>query len=69
MLLRKIACAICGERVWPDSFAGPLLKFVAQADTIFRPESSKTVWSAPFVNDGASLTGVIAKLAACVPVL
>ncbi len=50
--------------VWPDSFDGPLLMAVAQPLTVAAPESSNTVWSAPLVNDGASLTGwmVIVKV-------
>jgi hypothetical protein len=45
--------------VWPLSSAGPFDIAVAQLDTVCAPESSNTVWSAPFVNDGASFTGVI----------
>src|SRR5438093_13459219 len=44
--------------VCADSFAGPGEKFVAQPATVCGPASSSTVWFAPFVNDGTSLTGV-----------
>ena len=44
--------------VWPDSSAGPALMAVAQPATVWAPASSCTVWSAPLVKDGASLTGL-----------
>ena len=44
--------------VWPDSSAGPALIAVAQPATVCAPLSSSTVWSAPFVKLGASLTAV-----------
>ncbi len=43
------------EIAWPDSSAGPAETPVAQPATVCAPASSSTVWSAPFVNDGASL--------------
>ena len=42
--------------VWPASFAGPALIAVAQPPTVAAPESSATVWSAPFAKPGASFT-------------
>ncbi len=48
---------IVNETVWPDS-PGPAEMLVAQPATLAAPESSFTVWSAPFVKDGASLTPV-----------
>src|SRR6185436_15687346 len=47
-------------RVWPLSLLGPALTAVAQPVTLAAPESSLTVWLAPLVNDGASLTAVTA---------
>ena len=41
-----------------DSSAGPALMAVAQPATDCAPESSSTVWSAPLVKDGTSLTGL-----------
>src|SRR5881397_4009129 len=51
-------------RLCPASSAGPALMAVAQPATLCAPESSATVWSAPFVKLGASLTAttVILKL-------
>ena len=48
LTMKLIAC--------PDSSAGPLLKAVAQLLTVCAPASSVTVWSAPLVNEGTSLT-------------
>ena len=42
--------------VWLDSLAGPALMAVAQPLTDAAPESSSTVWFAPLVKLGASLT-------------
>src|ERR1700694_1198850 len=39
--------------VWPDSSGGPAEMPVAQGETNRKPESSLTIWSGPFVNDGA----------------
>ena len=44
-------------RIWPDSLAAPALIAVAQPATDCAPTSSFTVWSAPLVKLGASLTG------------
>ena len=44
--------------VWPDSSDGPGLIAVAQPDTVCAPASSSTVWLAPLVNVGGSLTAV-----------
>ena len=41
-----------------DSFEGPLLILVAHPFTVIGPLSSFTVWFAPFVKEGASLTGL-----------
>src|SRR5882724_8832844 len=43
---------------WPDSSAGPAERFVAQLFTVFAPDPAVTVWSAPLVKDGASLTAL-----------
>ena len=43
--------------VWPASL-GPAEIAVAQPATVWAPASSSTVWSAPFVKTGASLTGL-----------
>ena len=53
-------------RVWPLSLAVPLLRLVAQPKAVCAPESSLTVWSAPLVKLGTSLTGltVIVTIAA-----
>ena len=51
---------------WPDSFAGPALIPVAQPLTVCAPASSATVWSAPFVKLGASLTPVTVMMNVCV---
>src|SRR4051794_3625423 len=51
---------------WLDSFAGPALMFVAQFGTDCAPASSATTWSPPFVNDGASLTGLTVTLTVAV---
>ena len=51
--------------VCPDSF-GPALIAVAQPLTLCAPESSSTVWSAPFVKLGASFTGVTVIVNVCV---
>src|ERR1051325_9892584 len=40
------------------SLAGPELMFVAQLGTVKGPLSSTTTWSAPGVNEGASVTGL-----------
>src|SRR5439155_1280604 len=45
-------------RVWADSSDGPALIEVAQPLSDCAGESSSTVWFAPFVNDGTSLTAV-----------
>ena len=45
-------------RVWPDSLAAPLFSAVAQPIEVCAPASSSTVWLAPLVKDGASLTAV-----------
>ena len=44
--------------VWPDSFAGPFEIAVAHGVTVCAPLSSFTVWLAPFVKLGTSLTAV-----------
>ena len=44
--------------VWPASSAGPALSAVAHPASLYRPLSSSTVTSAPFVKLGASLRGV-----------
>ena len=44
--------------VWLDSLAGPALMAVAHGLTVWAPASSSTVWSAPLVKLGASLTAV-----------
>src|ERR1044071_4664361 len=41
-------------RVWLASSTGAVDKLVAQFSTVCTPASSFTVWSEPFVNDGAS---------------
>src|SRR5205085_7971550 len=48
------------ESDWADSF-GPALMAVAQLATVCGPASSRTVWSPPFANDGASLTGLTVR--------
>src|SRR5947207_1728505 len=45
--------------VWLASSAGPVLMLAAQPLTGWGPASSGTVWSAPLVKEGASLTGVM----------
>src|SRR5437667_62358 len=52
--------------VWPLSLTVPLLRLVAQPKAVWAPESSLTVWSAPLVKLGMSLTGltVIVTIAA-----
>src|SRR5579872_7263091 len=45
--------------VCADSSAGPVLIAVAQPLTVCAPEFSSTVWSAPLVKLGGSLTAVI----------
>ncbi len=54
---------------WPASSAGPALTPVAQPAVVAAPESSSTVGSAPFVNDGASLTAVTVMVNVCSPEL
>src|ERR1700760_1596511 len=44
--------------VWPDSSAGPGEIAVANPATVCGPASSATVWFAPALKVGASLTGV-----------
>src|SRR3954469_23596480 len=44
---------------WPLSSAGPALMLVAQAARVCAPASSATVWLAPMVKLGASLTEAI----------
>ena len=51
--------------VWPLSLAGPALMPVAQPATVCAPASSSTVWSAPFVKLGASLTAVTVIVKVC----
>ena len=48
---------ISNATVWLSSL-GPAVMAVAQPATVCAPASSVTVWSAPLVNDGASLTAV-----------
>src|SRR5882762_108864 len=46
---------------------------VAQLGTVCGPESSATVWSGPFVNDGGSFTGLTVRMNVsdmlCVPLV
>jgi hypothetical protein len=51
--------------VCADSSAGPALMAVAQPATVCAPESSRALWSAPFVKLGASLTGVTVMVKDC----
>src|SRR5262245_59147524 len=44
--------------VWLASSAGPALIVVAQPATVWAPASSRTVWLAPLVKLGASLTAL-----------
>src|SRR5437867_2082985 len=59
----------------PLSSAGPALMAVAQPVTVCAAASSSTAWSAPLVNEGASLTAptttvkVRAGLVSCPPLL
>ena len=53
---------ISNETTWPDSFAGPALIAVAQFGTDCAPEFSSTLWLAPAVKPGASLTQETATL-------
>ena len=53
------------ESVWADSLAGPADRSVAQSLTDCGPASSSTAWSAPIVNDGASLTAVTVMVNVC----
>ena len=59
-MLRHDEVSVC-----PASFAGPAEIPVAQPATVCAPASSKTVWFAPFVNDGASFTGVTVIVNVC----
>ena len=49
------------ETACEDSSGGPEPIPVAQPLTVCGPASSATVWSAPFVKDGASLTGLTVR--------
>ena len=51
--------------VWPLRPGGPALIAVAQPATVCAPASSRTVWSAPLVKLGASLTGVTVIVNVC----
>ena len=51
--------------VCPASSAGPALMAVAQPAALCAPVSSATVWSAPFVKLGASLTATTVILKLC----
>src|SRR5437667_6221197 len=51
--------------VWPDSSGGPAEMLVAQLEMNWKPESSLTVRSGPFVNDGASLTALTVTANVC----
>ena len=51
--------------VWADSFAGPSLIAVAQPGIECAPEFSRTVWFAPLVKDGGSLTAVTVIVNVC----
>ena len=42
---------------------------VAQPVTVAAPESSSTVWFAPFVNDGTSFTAVTVIVKVCGPLV
>ncbi len=53
------------DRSWPASSAGPAERSVAQPVTDCAPASSSAPWSAPFVNDGVSLTGVTEIVNVC----
>ena len=53
-----------GERL-AAFVGGPALIAVAQPATVCAPASSSTVWSAPFVKDGASLTSVTVIVNVC----
>src|SRR5947209_14483451 len=44
--------------VWPLSLPGPLPRVVAHPETVWAAASSFTVWSAPLVKLGTSLTGL-----------
>src|SRR5450756_1063940 len=56
LLLVAMNVRTCG-----DSLAGPALMAVAHGFTVCAPQSSRTVWSAPLVKDGMSLTGVTVR--------
>ena len=60
-----VLSVISKETVWPPSF-GPALIPVAQAVTVCAPASSATVWSAPLVKLGASLTPLTVIVNVCV---
>ena len=51
--------------VWPDSFAGPAEIAVAQPGKLTAPALSFAETSGPFVNDGASFTGVTLMVNVC----
>ena len=51
--------------VCPLSFGGPGVMLVAQLATVCAPASSATVWSAPLVKLGASLTAVTVMVKLC----
>ena len=51
--------------VWPLSSAGPAEIAVAQLATLCAPASSLTVWSAPLVKLGASLTATTVMVKVC----
>ncbi len=52
---------------WPDSVgSAPGLRAVAQPGTIWALEFSRTVWSAPFVNEGTWFTWVTVITNVCV---
>ena len=52
--------SITKSTTWVASSAGPFTMDAGaiQLATVWRPESSATVWLLPFVNDGGSFTGV-----------
>ena len=52
-LLSTTKVSVCA-----DSLAGPAEIAVAQPEALCAPESSSTVWSAPLLKLGASLTGL-----------
>src|SRR5438105_11139973 len=48
-----------------SSSDGPVEMLVAQLEIDFKPQSSRTVWSAPLLKLGRSLTGVTVMVKVC----